>query len=283
MKPLRVLLALTAAGLSGCGQGKRNFTMKALLAKVRGPDERKLVVQMFESEDPDLRREAIEQLSRKDRFLRGKFLEGYAVLAGDPAPTVRSAAVRALGKGGDPKYFKQLAATLNDENAMVRWDAAVALDSVITTQAVLPLAQAALNDQNVDVRGASVRALRHYRRGDVLETLLRCMEDPQFAVRFRAGESLAELTGETGGTDPDLWRAILSKRPDLFAAPKPKRPWWDWFGVTQRKKSKPAPTPKPPPAEPPPKPAKARRPWWDWFGITKGKKAAPATRPAGGE
>jgi len=218
-----ILLAAAAVVLAGCGNPGGGFSMQQLLDKVNGADDGELVKQMFQSPDPDLRREAIEQLSHKKHYLQGRFLDGYAALAEDPVPTVRSAAVRALGRAGNPEYFKTLVEALGDEDAMVRWDAAVALDSVITPQATQPLAGAALNDPSADVRSSAARALRHYRRADVLETLLLCLEDPQFAVRFRASESLAELTGEKGGTDPRQWRRILSGKPNLFGPTPPAK------------------------------------------------------------
>ncbi len=232
MKILRyipiVILVVLAVGCSpgGDGAGRGGLTRKLF-----GPSPKQLVVQMFESEDPDLRRDAIERLSKKDWGRRGAYPKAYAIMTTDSAPTVRSAAVRALGRVGDAKYAKEVIAALSDHESSVRWDAAVAMDSIFAPEAVGPLSLRANSDVSPDVRIASARALRHYRQQDVLDTLLRCLDDPKLAVRCRAAESLTELTGEVAGTDARAWRRILNAKTDPFKHPvRPvKRAWWSRF------------------------------------------------------
>ncbi len=201
------------------------------MRKMFGPSPKQLVVQMFESEDPDLRRDAIERLSKKDWGRRGAYLKAYAIMTTDSASTVRSAAVRALGRSGNAEYAKEVIAALSDREPSVRTDAAVALDSIFAPEAVGPLSLRANSDVSPDVRVASARALRHYRQQDVLETLLRCLDDPKLAVRCRAAGSLTELTGENAGTDARAWRRILTEKTDPFATTTPakKKAWWKWF------------------------------------------------------
>ena len=64
--------------------------------------------------------------------------------------------------------------------------------------------------------------------------------------------------------------AAQPKKPVVRRAPppdKPKKPWWDLLGVTVKKKPKPAPQPR--------RVTKPKRPWWDWFGVTDKKKPQP--------
>jgi HEAT repeat protein len=230
MKILRyipiVVLVAVATGCSPDGAGRGGLTRKLF-----GPSPKQLVVQMFESEDPDLRRNAIERLSKKKWGRRGAYPKAYAIMTTDSAATVRSAAVRALGRVGDAKYAKEVIAALSDRESSVRWDAAVTLDSIFAPEAVGPLSLRANSDESPDVRIASARALRHYRQPDVLETLLRCLDDPKLAVRCRAAESLTELTGESAGTDAHAWRRILNGKTDPFATTSPakNKAWWKWF------------------------------------------------------
>jgi len=266
-----------AALLAGCGAQSRKVTLQGLLSRVRGPSERQLVKQMFMSPDADVRRAAIEDLSSRKAGRAEPYLRGYAALADDPSPLVRAAALRALGRGADATYADKVVAGLNDSDATVRWDAAAALDTLVTARAVGQLAYAALNDPSRDVRVASAKALRHHRRGDVVETLLRCLDDRDFAVRHRAGQSLSELTGEPAGTDPDAWREALGRRSELFGEKaQPKRSWW-----RRLRRSR---TPEPPPEEAATtRPAKRGpgRPWWDFFGVTRKRRPqGAATRPA---
>ena len=225
------MVLVIAAACGGCAHRSKNTGLDGIVKKMFGPSPKVLVKQMFESDDPDLRRDAIERLSKKDWGRRGAYLKAYAILTGDPAATVRSAAVRALGRGGDAKYAKEVIAALSDREASVRWDAAVALDSIPAPDAVKPLSVRATSDVSSDVRAAAARALRHYRQRDVLETLLRRLDEPKLAVRRRAAESLAELTGENAGTDARAWRRILAGKKDPFAttAPAKKKSWWKRF------------------------------------------------------
>lgn len=225
--PIVVLVAFaTGCSPTGDGAGRSGF-----MKKLFGPSPKQLVVQMFESEDPDLRRDAIERLSKKDWGRRGAYLKAYAIMTTDSAATVRSAAVRALGRAGDAEYAKEVIVALSDRQESVRTDAAVALDSIFTPDAVGPLSLRANSDVSSDVRVASARALRHYRRKDVLETLLGCLGDPKLAVRCRAAESLTELTGENAGTDAGAWRRVINAKTDPFKHPvRPeKRAWWSRF------------------------------------------------------
>lgn len=232
MKVLRnTLILVIAAECGGCVQQGKNTGVDNVIEKMFGPSPKVLVKQMFESDDPDLRRDAIDRLSEKDWGRRGSYLKAYAILTGDPAATVRSAAVRALGRSGNAEYAKEVVATLSDRKASVRTDAAVALDSIFAPDAIEPLSARATSDVSPEVRVAAAQALRQYRRADVLETLLRCLEDMKLAVRLQAAESLSELTGENAGTDVRAWRRILDGKIDPFTttAPAKKKSWWKRF------------------------------------------------------
>jgi len=283
MRALRIALVLAAAGLPiGCRQKSRGFTLDQLTTFFSGTSERDLVVQMFEPKDPDVRRAAIEKLSGKKEFHREPYLKAYALLAGDPDPSVRAAAYRALGMAGDAAYLETIAAGMKDTDRNVRWDAAVALSSVHGEAAIGPLSHTARSDPDVDVRSAAVRALGQYRRADVVETLLRCLDDRQFAVRFWAGHCLKEMTGADGKTDPRRWRELLSAKGELFAPPpKPAKPWWDVFGMTGRRAATTQPSTRPAEvkaAKPPPEPEAPRRTQWDqWVEATRERFQTPPT------
>lgn len=220
------LILIPALIAAGCGEDSGQLKLQRLLEDSMGPSPKDLVNQLG-SEDPDLRRDAIERLSREDWGREGPFPKTYAAFAQDEDHTVRSAALRALARCGTSEYIKDVIDALEDREPSVRWDAAAALDSLFHADAIAPLSRSATSDRSSQVRVAAARALRHYHRADVLEMLLLCLNDRDLAVRHQAGESLSELTGEDAGTDPLAWVRVLSAKADPFEPPaRPKKSWW---------------------------------------------------------
>lgn len=207
------MLCLAASLLAGCEQS--GISAEKRVAKLSAKE---LVQTMFESGDPDMRRAAINELSKYDWGRREPYLEGYAaVLANErgrpkaeSSATVRSAAVRALGHGQQPKYIKDLALALKDPDSLVRIDAVLALDATPDAQVIAPLSLTATTDPDPDVRARATRALHRYDNPDVIQTLLRILDDREFSVRYAAGASLKAITGLDLGTDADAWRQRLA-------------------------------------------------------------------------
>jgi HEAT repeat protein len=148
-------------------------------------------------------------------------LKVYHLIASMPHEdtTVRGVAVNALGRAGNAKYIATVLLCLEDESTSLRWDSAIALDRVIGPQAVRPLEDHALRDPCVDVRSACAKALRHYKRQSVVESLCQCLNDTQFSVRFQAHASLVELTGRDMQYDAEAWRDAVERNP-LTTQPK---------------------------------------------------------------
>jgi hypothetical protein len=236
-----VVLAALAGGCKG-GSSDSPFTLQGMWGRLRGPTPSEQVAMTFDVEDPDRRREGILGLSSHDWGLREPYLKGYAtILRTDTSPLVRSAAVRALGKARDPNYLPDVVAALSDAREAVRHDAAVALDSLPGPAAVEPLRTRARQDASQDVRAACAKALRHYPERDVLNTLVQCLGDEAFGVRWQAHESLVALSGQDRGYDAADWVDVA-----LEGAPGPparkQRPWWDLLGVTKPKPPEPPAT-----------------------------------------
>lgn len=209
----------------GCDQGKpAKITLTPQQAST----------QMFTSSDADVRRLSIEKISGYDWGRKEPYLKAYGVLSQDSAPTVRSAAIVALGRAADGKYLGAVVAGLKDADGAVRWDAAKALDNMTGPAAVEPL-KAATHDSSADVRAAASTALRHYPRRDVLDCLLAELDDEDFSVRYKAAASMRQLTGMNLPSDGDVWRRALAGKPNPFVPPlSPVRPWWDWSGRNQK-------------------------------------------------
>ncbi len=219
------IMALTAA--SGCTIKDGRVHGAKWLTGLLGGSRNDEIAQAFDTDDADKRRAGILALSRRRGGLEGAYLKAYALLAEDPDPLVRSAAISALGRAGDATYRPALVAGLADGSAIVRGDAAEALDRMPGDEAVEPLSQHAVDDPDTDVRVRCIRALRHYKRHSVLQTLILCIDRQQLAQQRAARDVLTEMTGEDFGYDSRLWAQRLLAKDDPFAPPPvPSLPWW---------------------------------------------------------
>jgi hypothetical protein len=179
------------------------------------------------------------ELSRRSGGMSPQCLRLYAVLANaDEHPTVRSAAIRILGRAGNEAYRPHVVAALMDASEHVRWDAAEALNRLAGPDAIEPLQDRARNDPSRDVRMACLRALRHYPRAGVVATARRGLHDRYYGIRHTAHGTLVAVTGRDLGPEPEAW-AQLDPR-ELFPPPAAERPWWDLLGLTARAEPPPA-------------------------------------------
>jgi len=222
-----LIVAMALAAGAGCSiKDGRVEGPKWLTNLLSGSKDRDIAL-AFDTEDADSRRAGILALSGRRGGLEEPYLKAYALLAEDPDPLVRSAAILALGRAGEATYRPTIVAGLEDSSPIVRADAAVSLDRMPGLEAVDPLSQHAVDDADPEVRVRCIRALRHYRRRSVLQTLILCVDREQLAQRRIAREVLREMTGEDFGYDSRLWDKRLSAKEDPFAAPPPPSPpWW---------------------------------------------------------
>jgi hypothetical protein len=257
---------LVAVLLLACGCNLKKGQELSAGEWLTGPGGPKMVAMATDTEDPDRRREGIVLLTGKEWGLHEPYLGWYANrLEVDRDPTVRCVAARALGKAAAVKYLPVLVKALVDSSAVVRCDAAVAMEQVRGEAAIDPLRKTAAEDASLDVRCAAIRALRYYPQQKVAGTLVYCLSDDAFEVRHWAHEALVGMVGKDLGVEPGDWSSIA--RPDVpLRAPQWRRPWWDWFGVSRPDESRAAASTQP---VPPPKP------WWDWMGLVR--RSAPVS------
>jgi hypothetical protein len=239
---------LSAIMLSVCGCGGKvedaGFKVKNFFGSFSDPHPKVLTRYAFDDTvDPDLRRKAIISLSGHDWGLTETYLDGYDVIlrAEMRKPVDRqdtalmSATVGALGKGKNPKYIVTLALALKlSTSPQVRWDAAVALDSVIGEKAIDQLCQSSdpSNENTVDVRVACCQALRHYQRQDVIDTLIsRLPTEEDFSVRYRAHQTLISLCGRDFGPEYTDWVGTKLENLEAIEVEKKKSMWnpMNWF------------------------------------------------------
>lgn len=162
--------------------GSSNLTlrMEALRALALLPPDRSLrsrIVPEVGNKDPGVRGAALRVLARIDRDDFALVLSG---LDPDPDWTVRAAMAGALGEAGDEVSVGILLSMLKDEDVRV-----------------LP---------------AVLEAIRKTRGNDAVDTLLRHLEHPDFAVRAAAAEGLAAL--KVAGHTAALAAAYRKSLPD---------------------------------------------------------------------
>ena len=217
----------------GCGSGDGTSKINDLLHYWSGPSSTEMMAMSYDLDDADRRRKGVVGLAKKDWAARDqRILNGFADIAkNDPDASVRSAAVRALGSSGDSAYVDTLAAALSDISTSVRWDAAVALDQNPGQPAIAPLSKRAIGDNSLDVRMACAKSLRHYREKQVVRTLVMCLEDREFGVRYAAHRSLVEITGSDRGAEYEDWLSAVGDDLPPAKPVKAKKSRWAWLGV----------------------------------------------------
>ncbi|MBI5725953.1 MAG: HEAT repeat domain-containing protein [Planctomycetes bacterium] len=231
-------LAGAIGALAGCesDEVKKANNLQSLIESFFPPNQVTLVGMAFDQHDADRRRQGIELLSNSSNGFRDEYVRGYKELAKDPDPGVRAAAVKALGKSGRKDCLNDLVRAMSDKDDMVRWNAAIALDKIIGAEAIKPLREHAIGDSLADVKISCVKALRHYRNDEAFRTLVQCLDDDIFAVRYQAHDSLVQMTGSDKGYRPEDWGGATGGTLPKEKSRPAKKPWWDWTGVSKDEK-----------------------------------------------
>ncbi|MCE5277535.1 MAG: HEAT repeat domain-containing protein [Planctomycetaceae bacterium] len=264
MKYLAVILVLAATFLmGGCKGDNKPMSLDDMIKKMKRPSPTEAVAMAFDPDDPDRARQGIAELARHDWGLQEPHLKGYAtILRVHPNPTVRCAAVRALGKAADPKYAPDMIKAMEDSSIAVRWDAAIALGQLAWPDAEKPLRTHALKaDEDPDVRGACAAALGSYFTKTSMLALIQCLGDEDAAVSHRARKSLTNITGGVDmGPEPAGWRGLENFV--VLQPPEKPRPWYDAAGMFSSEEELPptdvTPLPPPPATRPATRPASRR-------------------------
>ena len=143
---------------------------------------------------------------------RGIYLKGYAYLARDTEDfTVRAAGLRALNRCRAQGYTPLFLQAINDDQPLVRLEAADALGNIPDPQAI-PLLELHLGDiePSLDVRVACAEALRNFHTVEVMRTLVGELEDQNFGVAWQSRQSLELLTGQDFRYDEKAWLNYLA-------------------------------------------------------------------------
>ena len=216
------------------------------------------MLEALEAESPDVRRRAIERISRSKYASSDDSVKTMGLIVRtDTSQIVRRTAAHGLGNGRREEACAPLLMVLDAEalprevraaDAALRQACVTSLDALVSANVrcdesqplIAVVARLLTNDPDRDVKIAAARLLRHFRHTDALDGLIASLRQREFAVTYEAEQSLIQLTGHTHGQRHDDWRVWLGKTEDPFAhagrTPPGladrgrKRPWWRLFG-----------------------------------------------------
>jgi hypothetical protein len=167
---------------------------------------------MENAQSPDDRREGMLRLVDFSYARAGIYLKGYAIYTRESEDfTVRAAAIRALNRSRAKGYTALFMRALNDDQALVRLEAADALSNIPDPDAV-PLLVIHLGpaETDADVRVACADALRNFHTAEAMHALINELDDLNFGISWQARQSLELLTGQDYRYDAKAWLNYLS-------------------------------------------------------------------------
>ena len=236
--------------LGGCANFDREWAR--LSADIMPPTPSEAARDVFNISDADKRRNGIALLSAARFGGEAAYLRMYRLLIDDPDATVRAACIKALGDHGELEDVPRIIPRLRDEAPFVRWEAAKALQKIHHTDAIVPLMDATIKDEDDDVRMAAAYALGQYPERRVFDVLVGALDDPNYAVSAAARQSLQTMTGQSLSLNAADWiRFADDAKGNLFAAQKqyvwqPYEPPEKWTDTIQFWKTREIPSPRPP-------------------------------------
>lgn len=230
------------AVLPGCESMEANRGAKSLLTVFQPPKPQDAVELAIDEYDADRRYQGTAMLANAPFAGEGPYLELFRDAARDEDAGVRQVGIRALGIHGEPEDVPVIIGLLEDDEWLVRMEAARALQRLHNPDAVTPLMERTKieNERQAAVRAEAVHALGQYRENRVLQVLVRALDDPSLAVNHHALESLEVLTGQNFGYEPAAWLAWFDEATDPFAAGRiytypgfeRDKLWYEWFPFT---------------------------------------------------
>lgn len=150
---------------------------------------------------PKVVKPLLEALTDDDRYVRESAAESLGHLGAVAIPDlvrelrhpdwrIRMGCIIAMRLGPDPPDTDPVIRMLTDDSAYVRREAVKTLARIGDAR-ILPYLIDATRDPDAGVRLRAVRAVARIGSGDeVVRVLERCMQDPDGAVRIRAGEEM---------------------------------------------------------------------------------------------
>lgn len=219
-----IIYVISLAGVVGCQdvQYEDNGSPLAGLIQTMLPEssarKQQKLLQNLGSHDADLRREGVLMLGKGAPATWDVTLEILALMSkGDTEPQVRAAAV-GVHAGLDPKKTLSdvLSRAARDRSPLVRRECIGALRDRTDEKSLDVLLDRLEKDPEASLRAEAAVALANYRYRKAVLALAAALDDDEFAVLYRARQSLGTLTGNDFGYDRIEWEKWFYSAEDPF-------------------------------------------------------------------
>jgi HEAT repeat protein len=219
--PEAILRTAAASGLGGLADERGIQPLIALLKDVDPTVKSTALGSLREMSDPSAFRSVLELMGSPDRAVRSlaievaKSLAGKLKLESDYADGLIDSAsvaakfglINAVGKSKAKDKWSVIAGYLRDSEPQVRASAATALGGLGVPEASQPLASQASGEEDGRVKVQIALAAKLLHAKEVIESLIRWLQDPSAEVRAESVSSLQSLSGKVFGEDPARWEA----------------------------------------------------------------------------
>ncbi|MCA9311140.1 MAG: HEAT repeat domain-containing protein [Phycisphaerales bacterium] len=217
-----VLSGAAAATGTGCDSlgGARAMNDDSILSIVAPPSASDAAAMMTDQYSADNRVRGLAIIASEPYGGEDAYVQWYEVALEDSDPAVRSAAVRALGRHGEPRHVPMIVKLIDDPDPTLRWEVVRTLQRLHNPVAIGPLLDRvrARTETVPDVRAGAATALGQYADARVVDGLITALDDRELLVNRAARQSLVTLTGQDFEYDVRSWLGWKDSTGNLFAA-----------------------------------------------------------------
>lgn len=231
-----------ACASSACQNGSKgaNPNTKSVFSALNNiPTPEEAARMAVDPYDADKRQRGILLLANAPFGGERVYVELYEAALSDEDSGVRLSAIRGLMLHGTPEDALRIAPFLEDDDRLVRWEAARALQRIHNPEVVKPLMDRLDRElePEYDIRASAATALGQYAERRVVQALIASLRDPSLLVTQKAAKSLHTLTGQELQDDPRDWTKWLADAKEPFAGRleyeypvfSRDRRWYEWL------------------------------------------------------
>jgi predicted FMN-binding regulatory protein PaiB len=207
-RTLCTLLVIWLAGTCQIGCDTISQDISFFTESLMPPTPREAADMMVDPHNPDNRRRGLVLIANSIFGGVDEYVNWYRLTVENPEedPTVKSVAVRALARHGQPSDAPLIATQLGHSSEHVRWEAAKGLQRIHNPDVVSSLLTVVRNqEEQPRIRVAATHALGQYPQDRVFQALIAALDSRHLSINLAAEQSLTTLTGQQLGMDARDW------------------------------------------------------------------------------